>query len=269
MAQGSHLRGEGTNPTLSERVGRFKYVAGLLGVLALDGCAQVDAAPSPSPTVIVGTPSPESNPSSSPSPEVAKFTGEVNYDDFENWNEKDEVARLQACQTFFEKNPPASEVEWSNQSTGMDIVSRYNAMFLVVAKLNADTSNPKNRQVAQSIADCMTSKREENALGHSTFMTSLDINDGTFTDKYLPVVKPETVTRYSDGTSTSIDYENNTWISRAVQGVSTAIGHDAIVDQFEVNTVLPNFYMYQLVIAGPADQFKEEYFGDRPPVEVQ
>jgi hypothetical protein len=193
----------------------------------------------------------------------------VNYEDFEGWNDKDLPGRLTACARFFELNPPDTDIVWTDHSTGQEIVERYNALFVVAARLRADLSDIRNRDVAYDIGDCMTSQRDKSAYGHSTFITSLDLNVGTNFDEFVPTLLPENVTRYSDGVSPARDWEGHTWIFRSVEGWTDGIVRDLVVAEFEVRT-LPDFYFYRLTVIGPADnEYHEKDFGDRPPIVVE
>lgn len=241
----------------------------VLGAATLSACASEETPPPvPSETA---TPTPSKSETPTPEPEVLKFEGEVNYTDFEGWETKDEKAKLEACAKFFELNKPDSDVVWTDKSSGSDIASHFNAMFLVAAKLNADTSNPQNRVVADDIIQCMSVQYSTDDLGYESLDVSLELNDGTNTKEFLPSINPEKITSYSDGTFTATNYENVIWTARTIEGQEYGIAKRLITQIFEWNTTVPNFPIYRLSFVSPTALIEgtdNNYFGDKPPIVV-
>jgi hypothetical protein len=258
----------------AKRAGLRVTAAVLAGVsaAALAGCATTEATPQNTPTAThsaEATPKPTET--EAPTAEH-EFSGTINLESFtgEAWEEKDRIEKVDTCnEEFFAVNLPEDPV-LTVTSSAQEIATVFGNRLDLVGDLAKDASDPLNLEAAKNIAECMTSDLTVNGdhIARNNLQSSLGtIAEGKFEGYELTYIKPEDITRHSDGLFAAQTNDNLYYDAFAIEGTITDnIGSMLQTQYYEWS---PAEYQYTMMLTSSIDDAdNKSHFGTKPPIVV-
>lgn len=135
--------------------------------------------------------------------------------------------------------------------------------------LARDTSNPQNLEAAENIAECITSDLTVNGslLARDSLQYTLHAAV-KYGDDFVPTtMKPEDITRHSDGLFAAQTSDNLYYDAYAIEGrVTDELGSNIVTEYYAWS---PAEYQYTQMLSSPIDDAENSsHFGTKPPVVV-
>ncbi|WP_409048504.1 hypothetical protein AB2L57_07975 [Microbacterium sp. HA-8] len=201
-----------------------------------------------------------------------EFSGTINLEGFtgEAWEEKDRIEKVDTCnEEFFAVNLPEDPV-LTVSSSAQEIATVFGNRLDLVGDLAKDASDPFNLEAAKNIAECMTSDLTVNGdhIARNNLQSSLGtIAEGKFEGYELTYIKPEDITRHSDGLFAAQTNDTLYYDAFAIEGAITDnIGSMLQTQYYEWS---PAEYQYTMMLTSSIDDAdNKSHFGTKPPIVV-
>mgnify|MGYP006344278147 CR=1 FL=1 len=244
--------------------------AGLVLVLSVAGCAPVTTEAGPTDTA-------SGHASSDPTettmaPQAPVFSGTINFERFmgDAWASMDRVEKVDACnEEFFVPNLP-DDPALTVTSSPQEITKVFLNRELLLEGLARDTSDDRNLDAAQNIAECLTTELTVNgSLQARTNLRSWLSSIAGDPEGALGgfKMKPEGITRHSDGLFAAQTSDNLYYDAYAIEGyLEDELGRVLRTHYYEWS---PAEYQFTLMLESPIDDENvKSHFGTKPPIVV-